>query len=521
MRKAMGITHVLEGSARSMGDQLRMSVRLVNAADGQQVWAEEYDRKLDNIFAVQDEIGRAVATKLRGSLGPSPVASAQQTSADAYTLYLAARAKMRDRRLSSLKEAMALARQVLAADPNYAPGHAIYAELMEHMSYDNYGTLPPERVKQLALPYARKAVQLAPNSAEGYAALGMILDGEPAIAPLRKAIQLDPARAELRLWLAGAYNMVGRNEEALNEVRAGAQMEPLWATIVSAEAGTFAASEQYAEAEAIIRRYESRGGSAARAAKMRSDIAGWYRGDLSEGLKLAHQAFKIDPEVPLANQTFAFTYGSLGFTRQAKAAAKDLPRYTRLYAGGDLAAVAEAGRRDGRAVWRQPDPDIVIDALAIERDWSAIETLYGLYPESLGFVCRDNRNWNVQMGINLMMALNARGRTSEARKFRDCLVRGMRLASAGPIRSPYMSSMGVRVMWAQLLALEGKHDEAFALLDQAAARGMRTWIGSGLGYFPPFDRMKADPRYARIDARLKQSAAREAAEVRQLIASGI
>ena len=518
MRKAMGITHILEGSARSMGDQLRMSVRLINATDGQQLWAEEYDRKLDNIFAVQDEIGRAVATRLRGSLGPSPAATAQQTSADAYTLYLAARAKMRDRKTASLKEAMTLARQVMAKDPNYAPGHAVYAELLEHMSYDNYGNLPPERVKQLAMPHARKAIRLAPNSAEGYAALGMILDGDDAIAPLRKAIQLDPARGELRLWLAASYNMEDRNEEALREVRAGAQMEPLWSTIISAESGTLAASERYAEAEAVIRQYERRGGSAARAAKMRSDIAGWYRGDLSEGLRLARLAVKLDPEVPLVNQTFAFTYGSLGFTEQAKAAAKNLPRYTRLYASGDIAAVVEAGRRDGRAVWAQPDPDVVIDALAIKRDWAAIEKLYEANPKSLDLVCRDNRNWNVQMGINLMMALKERGRADDSRRFRGCVVAGLKKASAGPIRSPYMNNNGLRIMFAQLHALDGKHDKAFGLLHQAASRGMRTWIGTGLSYFPPFDRMKADPRYAQIDALLKQSARREAADVRRLLA---
>ncbi len=519
MRKAMGITHVLEGSARSMGEQLRMSVRLINAADGQQIWAEEYDRKFDNIFAVQDEIGRAVAQRLRGSLALSRVPTAQQTSADAYTLYLAARAKMRDRRLSALKEAMALARQVIAKDPDYAPGHALYAELLELMTYDNYGNLAPERARQVALPHARKAIALAPNSAEGYAALGMILDGEKAIAPLRKAIQLDPARGELRLWLAGAYNTEGRNEDAFNEVRAGAQMEPLWSTIISAEAGTLAASERYAEAEAVISQFERRGGSPARAAKIRSDIAGWYRGDLSEGLRLALQAVKADPEVPLANQTFAWTFGSLGFTDRAKRAAKDLPPYTRLYATDGFAAAAEAGKRDGKAIWQQPDPDVVIDALSIERDWAALETLHDANPKILDFVCRDNRNWNVQMGINLMMALNERGRTGEARKFRDCVASHLRKASFGPIRSPYMSSNGLRVMWAQMRALEGKHDEAFALLGQASARGMRTWIGSGLGHFPPFDGMKADPRYARIDARLKQSAAREAAEVRQLLAA--
>ncbi len=516
MRKAMGITHVLEGSARSIGDQLRMSVRLVDADDGSQIWAEEYHRKLDNIFAVQDEIGQAVALKLRGSIGRAPAAAVQATSADAYTLYLAARAKMRDRRISSLKEAMALAKQVLATDPDYAPGHALYAELLEHMSYDNYGTLSPERAKQLAMPHARKAIALAPDAAEGYAALGMILNGEPAIAPLRKAIQLDPARGELRLWLSGAYHTVGRNEDAFREVQAGTQMEPLWPSLISTEAGILAASERFAEAEAVINQYERRGGSAARAAKMRSDIAGWYRGDFSEALKFVRQAVKIDPEVPLANQTLAWTYGALGMTNQASAAAKDLPLYTRLFITGDFAAVAEAARRDGKAMWRKPDPDIAIDALAIEHDWESIEQLYDIYPQSLGLVCGDHRGWFVQMGVTLAIALRAQGRQAEARKFSDCVENHLKRTGAGPMRSPFMSSNGLRVMWAQLRAMEGRSEEAFALLDQAVQRGIRTRIGSGMAHFTAFDGLRSDPRYARLDARLKQIAEREAAEVRRL-----
>lgn len=516
MRKAMGITHVLEGSAQSIGNQLRMSVRLVDAEDGSQIWAEEYDRRLDNIFTVQDEISRAVATRLRGSIGRAPAPMTKATSADAYTLYLAARAKMRDRRISSLREATVLARQVLAADPNYAPGHALYAELIEHMSFDNYGTLPPERAKQLAMPHARKAIALEPDSSEGYAALGMILDGEPAIAPLRKAIRLDPARAELRLWLAGAYHSVGKNEEAFREVRAGSQMEPLWPSVIATEAGILAASERFGEAEAVIRQFERRGGSAARAAKMRADIAGWYRGDYSEAIRLIRQAVKADPETPLANPSLAWMYGALGLTDQAKARAKDLPLYSRLYIAGDFAAVADAGRSDGKSMWSKPDPDIAIDAMAIERDWKSIVELYEAYPQSLRLVCGDLRNWTVQMGINLASALKAQGLEAEAGKFVNCVAGNLKRTGAGPVRSPYLGSNGLRMMWAQLRAIEGRSDEAFALLSRAVEGGARTRLGAGISHLPAFDGLRSDPRYARLDARFNQLMAQEAAEVRRL-----
>lgn len=513
MRRAMGITHVLEGSARSIGDQLRMSVRLIDASDGQQIWAEEYSRRLDNIFAVQDEIGRAVAQRLRGSFAATRPGGQAPTSADAYTLYLAARAKMRDRRMSSLQDALKLAQQVIAADPNYAPGHALYAELIAHLSYDNYGKLSQERVRQLAMPHVRKAIQLAPQAAEGYAALAMVSPGETAIKPLETAIRLDPARAELRLWLAHAYNRAGRNADALRETRAATELEPLWWTLISMEASILAASDRFDEAESVIAQFERRGGSRARAAKMRGDSAAYYRGDFSKGIRLAHEAVKADPETPLANQSFAWFYRAVGLNDQAARAAQDLPLYTRLYVSGEHQRLLERIRRDGAEIWRQPDPDIAIDALALERDWAAIEKLYDANRESLRLVCTDNRNWNVALGVNLAAALNAHGRAAEGKRFIDCVKSNLTKNGEGPIRSPYMSNGALDALWAQVHALEGDPAQAFARMDRAIDRGTRTSFGRGLSQIPMFDAFRSDPAYARLDSRLKQLIARERAEV--------
>lgn len=518
IRRALGITHVLEGSARSLGDQLRMSVRLIDASDGRQVWAEEYQRRLDNIFAVQDEIGRAVALKLRGSIGQKPAVAAQATSADAYTLYLAARAKMRDRRASSLKEALELARKVIATDSNYAPGHALYAELLEHMSYDNYGNLPPERVKQLALPHARRAVRLAPNSAEGYAALGMILRGAEAVAPLQRAIQLDPSRAELRLWLAHAFNALGKNEQALREIEAAAQMEPLWPTIIMTQAYVLWASGRMAEAEAVIRRFEERGGSKARAAKIRGDIAGWT-GNISEGIRLIQQAIKADPEVPLANMSLAWFYGAVGLNDRAAAAAKSLPRYTQLYVTGEYSALADLGRREGPAIWNQPDPDVVVDALVIQRDWPTITRLVDPHQPILGLVCSDNRPWMIQLGLNLSQALKKRGRNADSRRFLDCTKANLEKTGSGPIRTPYLANNALHLMQAQVHAIEGRPDQALTLLDRAVRTGFRTRLGSGLAHYPAFDRLRSAAQYGRLDARLKQLTEAERAEVLRLPSS--
>lgn len=253
MRKSLGVTHVLEGSARTDGDQLRMSVRLINASDGTHIWAEEYERQLSNIFAVQDEIGRSVADRLRGALAPAQVARARPTTdIDAYTLYLAGRAKLRQRREQAIRETQLLARKAISADPGYAPAYALMAEATRQLADHefSYGTVPLPQARAEALPFAQRALRLAPGSEEGLGALGLILFPDAdAVAPLKKAIQLDPARAELRLWLGLTYDWLGLHAQALELYRQVYSIEPLWWPAVNRLALTLGGLGQFPRGE--------------------------------------------------------------------------------------------------------------------------------------------------------------------------------------------------------------------------------------------------------------------------------
>jgi adenylate cyclase len=508
MRRAMGITHVLEGSARSIGDQLRMSVRLVDASDGQQIWAEEYSRRLDNIFAVQDEIGRAVAQKLRGSFRGT-VATQPVTKADIYALYLAARSKMRDRRLSSLHEALRLARKVIETDPRYGPGHAIYAELVMHLSAGGYGTIPTGRAREIARRHAREAIRLAPDSAEGYAALGLTAQDESSIEPLSTAIRLDPARAELRQWLGHSYDKIGRGEEALKQFEAAVDMDPLWVPGIMMLAYTLAASERYDEAERAIARFERRGGSRAVAAKVRGDVES-YRGDFSESARLTDLALKLDPEVPQADLSAGWYYFMLGLHDRAAAASKQLPRYTRLLVSGEHELLLREVRSAGPAVWKEPDPEAAIAALAIARDWDAIVALHDSNRAAVAALCDDPEQ--VAPAIALAAALKAKGRSADNRRLLQCVRALLDRHGKGRVRSAYLPACGVDLTWAEVHALEGRSDLAFPLLERSVNRCIRAPYGRGILAFEAFDALKNDPRYARLDARLKQLIARDRAE---------
>lgn len=511
MRRALGVTHVVEGSARSAGNQLRMSVRLISAADGRQIWAEEYQRRLDNVFAVQDEIGRAVAERLKGSFNASGATQAQ-TSADAYTLYLAARAKMRDRELPSLRDALRTARKVLAADPNYAPGHAIYAKLVWHLSAENYGTIPPKQARAIADRHARRAIQLAPEAADGYAALGVFSKGKVALDALSKAIRLDPARAELRLWMADEYERMGRHEEALEQLTAGLEMEPLWWPLAARHAYLLAASGHYGDAEAAISKFERNGGSAGISKRVRADIAGYYKGDYSEAVRLGRAALAADPQTPLASGNLAIAYYMVGMNSAARPLAADFPTYSRLSLAGERQRLLAQVRQDGARIWEQADPDIAIEALAADRDWAALEALFDANREATSLVCSDHRRWTVQMGLYLAQALQVRGRQEESRALLTCLDRILAIHRRAELRSPYLPDAAILVVSAQLEALRARPDRAFAFLSRSMEQGFRTAYGEGLSDLPAFDAFQTSEYYRRLDARLKGLAAQDRAQ---------
>jgi len=511
IRDALGVTHVLEGSARTFGDELRMSVRLIDASNGSQVWAEDYQRKTSNIFAVQEEIGRAVAERLSGSLTSGVrEANPQATGTDTYALYLAARARMRERTEPSLNQALELAKRVIASDNRYAPGHALYTELLWLLSEHNYGDLPIDRVRQVGNRHARLAIKLAPDRAEGHAALGVLAEGDEAIAALRKAIELDPSRSELRLWLAGAYADVGRNAEAMKEHRAAAAMEPIWAPAVRNLVNSLAASNRHEEAERVVREFESRGGAPAQAALIRSQNA-WMAGDLSQAAHQSEIVARLQPELLSSSPAHPLLYHDLGLFARAAAIAPREPRL-RLYLAGRYPELAETVKREG--LWGHKSEWLGIEALALTRDWAALESFYDRRTGSARDLCSADRVGTASM-IHFATALQARGKERESAQLRACVKKQVALQSTGIDRSSSFPNTYLAELSAELHALDGNGPAAFREMDRAFKLGLVTPHTLGLSFFPSFDRYRSTRAYAELDARFKQRTANERAQVLQ------
>jgi eukaryotic-like serine/threonine-protein kinase len=191
----LGANLILEGSILRSGNRLRIHAKPVRVAGDVPLWDEQYDRELHDVFAVQDEISRAIVNRLRLTAGAGQ--RRYDANIDTYILYLKARAQLGRRGAADAKAAAELFQQVVAKDPGFAPAHAGLAEAYGLMAFQ---TLSPGTV-EAALPLmkqaADKALELDELLAEGHAAMGFVhaheYDWENADKSFRRAIDLNPS----------------------------------------------------------------------------------------------------------------------------------------------------------------------------------------------------------------------------------------------------------------------------------------------------------------------------------------
>ena len=228
----LGANYVVEGSVLRSGDKLRVNVQLIRASDDFAVWSERFDREVKDVFVIQDEISHSIVNGLRLKLGSGQ--RRYNTNLEAYDLYLRAEALgnldiMRHR--PEQLESIALYKQVLVKDPNFAPAYAGIASVYASLS-TSPRSLPPDEVYATIRSAAEKALELDPLLAEAYDSMG-IVDSRDRAWPLaekrfRHSIELNPSLAKAHRDLA-MYVLFpeGRLEESAGELRRAGQMDPL------------------------------------------------------------------------------------------------------------------------------------------------------------------------------------------------------------------------------------------------------------------------------------------------------
>ena len=240
--RQLHVAHVLEGSVRKSGNAVRITAQLINAATDTHLWSETYDRKLDDIFAVQDEIAADVVKQLKVTLlGAAP--KARTTDPEAYALYLQAVQLGRQTTAEAFKQSDALLHKVLAIDPRYAPA---WADLAGNFSDEtSQGLLPTKDGGAQAREAAMKALAIDPEYAPAHARLGRIamnFDNDPAGAAqqFKQALALDPSDLDVLRSSAVLLQSLGRLDESLALNEAVVRRDPVNVNALSNQVTTSA-----------------------------------------------------------------------------------------------------------------------------------------------------------------------------------------------------------------------------------------------------------------------------------------
>ena len=317
----LSVKTVLEGSVRKAGNRLRINAQLINAEDGYHLWSERYDREMDDVFAVQDDIARSVVEKLKvkllGEAGES-VVRRQTGNLEAYHCFL----KGRHYRFSryDLPKAVEFFEQAINHDPSYAQAYAGLADCFNILGVGVGGAIPPKVAFSKARAAVDQALRIDDRLAEAHAALAMILfffdwSWSEAERAFTQALELNPAGIEAHCWY-GLFlaNVRGRPEEGLAKVKRAQALDPLSAYASTIAGAIFFTGRQYDRA-----------------------------------IERCQQALEMQPSFGLALQYLSQTYSVCSRHNEAVASAQRLVSLTGRspYNLGILGFVlARAGKRD-------------------------------------------------------------------------------------------------------------------------------------------------------------------------------
>jgi TolB-like protein/Flp pilus assembly protein TadD len=350
----LGVSTLLDGTVRKQGDRVRIVAALVNAADGIQLWTRTFDRELKDIFAVQEEIARAVAESLKVTLlGPQdrPAQRGAPSNVEAHNAYLQGHFLFLRRNFEDYRKAVGYFDQAIRLDPNYA---LAYTERSEAWSFIGDLTGQHEPAWSNARSDAEKAVAIAPDLAEARAALGWVrffIDWKFAegLSELKRAIELSPANPTANDLLARAILYLGRLDEAERQARQAVELDPLSVTAQGTLARVLFNAGKLDEADAAARKAAELQPASASSHRWQVLIAA-ERGEGETALREA----ELEPDEGYRRFELAVAQYVVGDRQAADAALADLIANGRHNLAYQIAEVyAMRGERDKAFEWLQ------------------------------------------------------------------------------------------------------------------------------------------------------------------------
>jgi eukaryotic-like serine/threonine-protein kinase len=268
----LGVNTVLEGRVRRSGDRMRLTVQLTNVGDGMALWGDEYERRVKDVFQVQDEIARSIVAALRARLPGAavpqpgrPVSSPGTTNADAYDLYLRG-SYLLERRGGGVSKSVEYFERAIAEDSTFARAYAALAFALELLP--NYASTPPRTIERRTMDAARHALALDSTLSQAYTALGLAhmlaFRWRDAGEAFQRAVAVDPGFAPGDYFYGSYLMRVGRVNECEEHMRRARSADPL----------SISASALLAYCLSVLGRYDESLAESRRAYDLDSSAAG-------------------------------------------------------------------------------------------------------------------------------------------------------------------------------------------------------------------------------------------------------
>ena len=500
----LGVEHILEGSVRKSGTTVRITAQLVKVEDGFHLWSATYDRELTDIFAIQDEIANEILIQLKARLldeeGPAIVS--QRTDPEVYDVYLLAKQLLYRRTRLTIESAVELLDQAIAKDPEYAPAYAQRGIATLLLSESQYGTTPDAEAHRQSKRFIDAALEKDPQLAEAWAGLGLYhkdrpAEHEQAIEALSKALSLNPNLINASHWLQLALGNSGDPRAALQLLEHMMQRDPLYRPGFFSGVGRFNDFGQEDKAQALIdtfRGYNPNSPVLLSAESMHH----FYNGRAAEGLRLAEQARKLEPENGVTH--FWLTIGMLLTLQIARIAEEGFDSFAKVQ------ALDRLGRRDEAfelafELVRDFGPGTLFNQYnRADRSKELVDYLEERWPSLDSFAADNPHNDN---GYNVMAAVAlAYSRTGNYERFDEALMLVKNAMSK--VSDQGIDNFVFMVENAKYLALAGRHDDAVSQLEQAVDRG---WIGFApiATTNPIFEPLSDHPRFLVVEAMMVEN----------------
>ncbi|HKX57164.1 MAG TPA: tetratricopeptide repeat protein [Xanthomonadales bacterium] len=466
--EALGVGNILEGSVRKAGNKVRITAQLIQVEDGFHLWSETYDRELDDVFAIQDEISAAILEQLKAHLLDGEQVEVVSTRADSetYDLYLLAKQRIYERTRPALESANELLDRALTIDPDYAPAYAQRGIATLLLSDRNYGTIPKVQAANQAKVYIDQALRLDSKQDEALAALGLYHaqrpgETQPAIEALEAALAVNPNNVNAANWLQSAYSDAGQLSEAMTILEDLRVRDPLYRPGIANLNRFYMFQNRLEEAREQIEHLKPFMPNDPFLLRLEANVF-YSQGELAEGFRIAEQALSIQPDnFPNIELVGRGLDGTGQFERLSEEGAESQRPFALIQLGRTEEAFLAARQRADSG----EDVESYIGLLAnygkpeeavkfIEERWASLEDYAKDHPTAGG------------TGTSIMLDIAyAYSVTGNEQRFEDA----MRRARVGldELHTLGFNSSYIEFINAVYHTMAGDHDQALALLASA------------------------------------------------------